>query len=124
MDGCAGVEKKPFASSGSVVAARAARKSSHDPPNLSSTSTDIARAPDVYRLAANRAGIKVAAIAMHIGSQLTSLEPYRAAFGQLRALCQELLSRLDAAKQFGADIVVNNSGVAKVAPLVGIEYGF
>jgi diaminopimelate decarboxylase len=62
---------------------------------------DIARAPDIYRLAANRAGIKVAAIAVHIGSQLTSLEPYRAAFGQLRTLCQELrtagheITRLD-----------------------------
>jgi diaminopimelate decarboxylase len=51
---------------------------------------DIARAPEIYRLAANRAGIKVAAIAVHIGSQLTSLEPYRAAFAQLRTLCQEL----------------------------------
>ena len=39
------VEKKPLASSGIAVAARAARRSSHDPANRSSTSTDIARAP-------------------------------------------------------------------------------
>ena len=39
------MRKKPFAISGSEVAARAARRSSHDPPKRSSTSTDIARAP-------------------------------------------------------------------------------
>ena len=37
--------KKPFASSGSDAASRAARRSSHAPANRSSTSTDIARAP-------------------------------------------------------------------------------
>ena len=39
------VEKKPFASSGASVAARAARRSSQEPPKRSSTSTEIAAAP-------------------------------------------------------------------------------
>ena len=42
---CSVVEKNPFARSGRPVAARAARRSFHEPSKRSSTSTDIARAP-------------------------------------------------------------------------------
>ena len=42
---CSSVEKKPFASSGASVTARAARRSSTVPANFSSTSTEIAFAP-------------------------------------------------------------------------------
>ena len=51
---------------------------------------DIARAPEIYRLAADLPGIDAAAIAVHIGSQLTTLQPYSAAFLQVRTLCQAL----------------------------------
>lgn len=41
---------------------------------------DINRAQDIYRLAASLPGIEPISIAVHIGSQLTELAPYRAAF--------------------------------------------
>ena len=51
---------------------------------------DIENAADAYRLAADLPGIAPAGLAMHIGSQLVSLDPFRAAFARLAELVLEL----------------------------------
>jgi diaminopimelate decarboxylase len=51
---------------------------------------DIAAAPAVARHAAQLPGIRLVGLAVHIGSQLTDVAPYAAAFGRLAALVQEL----------------------------------
>jgi len=62
---------------------------------------DIADAPVAYDRAAALPGINPVAVAVHIGSQLTSLKPFRAAFTHVAALVQALraaghtISRLD-----------------------------
>jgi diaminopimelate decarboxylase len=48
------------------------------------------RAGEVYRRAAALPGIRVCGIDMHIGSQITDLEPFDLAFGRLAALVGEL----------------------------------
>ena len=50
------------------------------------------RAEEVYRHAARLPGIRVQGIAMHIGSQLTDLEPFRKAFTCLAELTHSLRS--------------------------------
>jgi diaminopimelate decarboxylase len=45
---------------------------------------------DVYRLANSLAGIDVQGVSVHIGSQLTSLEPFAQAFARLRSFVNEL----------------------------------
>ena len=61
----------------------------------------IARARDVYALAASLPGIKVVGIDVHIGSQLVDLEPYRDAFLKVAELTEVLrgdghdITRLD-----------------------------
>jgi diaminopimelate decarboxylase len=70
----------------------------------------MARAGDVYRSAARMAGIRVQGIAMHIGSQLTDLEPFRKAFGCLAELARGLLTD-------GHDICVLDIGGG-----LGIDY--
>lgn len=47
-------------------------------------------AADVYALAAMLPGIRVVGISVHIGSQLTSLAPFRTAYRKLRALVLQL----------------------------------
>jgi len=54
---------------------------------------DIARAPAVYERAAALPGIKVVGVAVHIGSQLIDLTPFRDAFTLVAALVTELRSR-------------------------------
>ncbi|HEX6978604.1 MAG TPA: diaminopimelate decarboxylase [Alphaproteobacteria bacterium] len=53
---------------------------------------EITRALDVARLAASLPGIALQGLAVHIGSQLTSVEPYRAAFARLAELARTLRS--------------------------------
>jgi diaminopimelate decarboxylase len=50
----------------------------------------IARARDIYAMAAALPGLSVAGVAVHIGSQLTSLAPFEAAFAKLGGLIAEL----------------------------------
>ena len=50
----------------------------------------IARAREVYARAAALPGLQVVGIDMHIGSQLTDLEPYRQAYGKMADLCRTL----------------------------------
>ena len=51
---------------------------------------DIEDAFEAYRLATDLPGIEPVGLAMHIGSQLVALEPYRQAFGRLAELVLEL----------------------------------
>ena len=62
---------------------------------------DLDQAPKAARLANQMPGIRLAGLAVHIGSQLTDITPYRGAFERLIALYKELraeglpLERLD-----------------------------
>lgn len=51
---------------------------------------DIARAAEIYALGASLPGISPIAVAVHIGSQLTSVAPFRAAFARVAELVGEL----------------------------------
>jgi diaminopimelate decarboxylase len=51
---------------------------------------DIDRAHEIYGLARSLPGIDAAAVAVHIGSQLTDLEPFRAAFARVIELVRQL----------------------------------
>lgn len=51
---------------------------------------DIAKAPELYAKAAILTGIKVQGVSVHIGSQLTSVEPFREAFRKVRELVESL----------------------------------
>lgn len=51
---------------------------------------DIAKARELYAQAAILSGIRVQGVSMHIGSQLTSTEPFRQAFIKLRELVNSL----------------------------------
>ncbi|MCK6452856.1 MAG: diaminopimelate decarboxylase [Alphaproteobacteria bacterium] len=54
---------------------------------------DIARAPAIAALAARLPGIAFTGLALHIGSQLTTIKPYRQAFARLAELTQALRAR-------------------------------
>src|SRR5205085_6797426 len=51
---------------------------------------DIEDAAEAYRLAGDLPGIEPVGLAVHIGSQLVSLDPYREAFAHLAELILEL----------------------------------
>ena len=51
---------------------------------------DFAQAAEAYQLAAELPGIEPVGLAVHIGSQLVSLDPFREAFARLAALVAEL----------------------------------
>ncbi|TKW67289.1 MAG: diaminopimelate decarboxylase [Paracoccus denitrificans] len=84
----------------------------------------IARARKVYAEAARLPGIEVVGIDMHIGSQLTDLEPYRQAYTKMAELTLALradghdIRRLDLGGGLGIPYQRNNS-----APPLPIEYG-
>ncbi|PIE12281.1 MAG: diaminopimelate decarboxylase [Rhodobacterales bacterium] len=84
----------------------------------------ISRAREVYGHAAKLDGLKVVGIDVHIGSQLTELEPFRAAYrkvaeltGTLRADGHEI-SRLDLGGGLGIPYMRSNE-----APPLPVEYG-
>jgi diaminopimelate decarboxylase len=52
----------------------------------------VSRAREVYALAAKLAGVRVAGVDMHIGSQITELEPFRQAFALLADFVRTLRS--------------------------------
>jgi len=54
---------------------------------------DIADAPAAYERAAQLPGVNPVAVAVHIGSQLTSLKPFRAAFTHVGGLVRALRER-------------------------------
>lgn len=51
---------------------------------------NINRAEEIYNKAAKLAGLEIYGISTHIGSQITTLEPFEAAFAKLRTLCEKL----------------------------------
>lgn len=84
----------------------------------------ISRAREVYRLAASLPGLRVVGIDMHIGSQLTDLDPYRQAYRKMAELCRALradghaITRLDLGGGLG--IPYRRDNAALPLPL---EYG-
>ena len=84
----------------------------------------IAKAPAVYALAASLPGIEVIGIDVHIGSQLTDLEPFRQAYEKVRDLTLLLraqghdIRRLDLGGGLGIPYERNNT-----APPLPTEYG-
>ena len=84
----------------------------------------IARAREVYANAARLPGIKVVGLDMHIGSQLTDLEPYRQAYAKMADLTRALradghqITRLDMGGGLGIPYRRDNN-----APPLPIEYG-
>ncbi|MDO5612399.1 MAG: diaminopimelate decarboxylase [Paracoccus sp. (in: a-proteobacteria)] len=84
----------------------------------------IARARQVYAEAASLPGISVVGVDMHIGSQLTDLEPFRQAYTKMAGLVRALradghaITRLDMGGGLGIPYRRDNS-----APPLPIEYG-
>lgn len=83
------------------------------------------RAPDILRLAHRLPGIELASAAIHIGSQLTELAPFRAAFLKLRELVESLkedgivLPRLD----LGGGLGVPYEATRNEMPPLPADYG-
>jgi diaminopimelate decarboxylase len=83
------------------------------------------RAPSLLKEAQGMAGIKLASIAMHIGSQLTELTPFRAAFQRLRELALRMrqegvsVERLD----LGGGLGVPYDQDSNEVPPLPAEYG-
>lgn len=84
----------------------------------------IARAREVYALAASLPGLEVIGIDVHIGSQLTDLEPFEIAYTKVAELTEQLradghtIARLDLGGGLGIPYERSNS-----APPLPIEYG-
>jgi diaminopimelate decarboxylase len=84
----------------------------------------IARAREVYAHAASLPGLQVIGIDVHIGSQLTELEPFRKAYEKVAELTQALrgdghdIRRLDLGGGLGIPYTRSNE-----APPLPIEYG-
>lgn len=84
----------------------------------------IAKARDVYKMAAGMAGLKVIGIDVHIGSQLTDLEPYRQAYLKVAELTEMLradgheITRLDLGGGLGIPYARSNE-----APPLPSDYG-
>jgi diaminopimelate decarboxylase len=51
---------------------------------------DIDRAEEIYALAATLPGLEIYGISTHIGSQITTIEPFKKAFQKMRQLCLKL----------------------------------
>lgn len=84
----------------------------------------ISRAREIYAMAAKLPGLKVIGIDVHIGSQLTDLEPFRQAFRKVAELTEQLrgdgheISRLDLGGGLGIPYAYSNQ-----APPSPLEYG-
>lgn len=84
----------------------------------------IARAREVYALAGSLHGLEVIGIDVHIGSQLTDLEPFEIAYKKVAELTHQLradghtISRLDLGGGLGIPYQRSNT-----APPLPIEYG-
>jgi diaminopimelate decarboxylase len=84
----------------------------------------IARAREVYAMAARLRGIEVVGIDVHIGSQLTELEPFETAYTKVAELTRQLradghdIRRLDLGGGLGIPYERSNT-----APPLPIEYG-
>ncbi|HEX2114109.1 MAG TPA: diaminopimelate decarboxylase [Alphaproteobacteria bacterium] len=70
---------------------------------------EIARAPEIAELASRLPGIALEAVGLHIGSQLTSIAPFHAAFARLAELARSLTARGHALRRidFGGGLGVS-----------------
>lgn len=70
---------------------------------------DIEQAEEIYAIAAKLLNIDIYGISMHIGSQITSLEPFAKSFSKLRDLCLRLreLGHSISALDFGGGIGIS-----------------
>ncbi|MDB4213574.1 diaminopimelate decarboxylase [Octadecabacter sp.] len=84
----------------------------------------INRAREVYAMAGKLPGLKVIGIDVHIGSQLTELEPFRLAYRKVAELTEQLrsdgheITRLDLGGGLGIPYARDNN-----APPLPLEYG-
>ncbi len=84
----------------------------------------ISRARDVYAHAASLKGLKIVGIDVHIGSQLTQLEPFQLAYQKVAELTESLradgheITRLDLGGGLGIPYIRSND-----APPLPVEYG-
>lgn len=84
----------------------------------------ISRAPEVYARAASLPGLRVVGIDVHIGSQLTELQPFEEAYGKLADLTRQLraeghrIERLDLGGGLGIPYTRDNA-----APPLPTDYG-
>lgn len=84
----------------------------------------ISRAREIYAEAARLPGIKVIGVDVHIGSQLTDLAPFEAAFTKIAALTRDLradghtITRLDLGGGLGIPYTTSNE-----TPPLPMEYG-
>ncbi len=84
----------------------------------------ISRAKEVYALAASLPNLKIVGIDVHIGSQLTDLEPFRLAYQKVAELTNDLradgheITRLDLGGGLGIPYTRSNE-----APPLPTEYG-
>ncbi len=84
----------------------------------------ISRASEVYALAASLPGLEVIGIDVHIGSQLTELEPFELAYNKVAELTERLraeghnIRRLDLGGGLGIPYARSND-----APPLPVEYG-
>ncbi len=84
----------------------------------------ISRAREVYAMAASLPGLKVIGIDVHIGSQLTDLEPFRLAYRKVAELTEQLradgheITRLDLGGGLGIPYARSNE-----APPLPTDYG-
>ena len=84
----------------------------------------IARARDIYAMAARLPGLEIVGIDVHIGSQLTDLEPYEQAFAMVADLTLVLradghdIRRLDLGGGLGIPYTRSNT-----APPLPVDYG-
>ena len=61
----------------------------------------IARAREVYAEAASLPGLQVVGVDVHIGSQLTDLDPYRAAYAKAAAMLEDVARTVHLSRQLG-----------------------
>jgi diaminopimelate decarboxylase len=84
----------------------------------------IETAPDLYALAARLPGLRVIGVDVHIGSQLTALAPFEAAFAKVAELTRDLraqghdIRRVDLGGGLGIPYVRSNE-----APPLPFDYG-
>ncbi len=84
----------------------------------------ISRAREVYKMAAELPGLKVIGIDVHIGSQLTELEPFELAYQKVAELTEQLradgheIKRLDLGGGLGIPYARSNE-----APPLPMDYG-
>lgn len=84
----------------------------------------ISRAREVYAMAATLPGLKVIGVDVHIGSQLTELEPFRLAYRKVAELTEQLrsdgheITRLDLGGGLGIPYARDNN-----APPLPLDYG-